>query len=364
MSRRTELSNARKEKNDEFYTTLELIVSEIAQHPDMKRHFKDKVVLCNFGDSEKSNFVIFFTKFFKALGIKKVIGINYNEDGNPSYKVEYSGEGTDNKGEYIYKKIPLKGNGDFRSEECIEILKEADIVVTNPSFSLFREYLPQLVEYDKKFLILGDTNFITYREVFPFIRDNKLWLGQSIHSGDREIMVSSNYELKAARYRIDENGQKYINKKGLRWFTNLETDERLERLPLTKNYKGNEEKYPKYDNFDAIDVGATKDIPKDYLGVMGVPVTFMDKYCPEQFEILGNGNGIFDRTKSYENVVTVKDGVEGKKASVNSILLLEVTKQEKGKNYYKDKETNKIYRAPYTRILIRRKLEEEISNGN
>jgi len=364
MSRRIELCNARKNKKAEFYTTLDVIISEIAQHPDMKRHFNEKVVLCNFGDSEKSNFFIFFTKFFKSLGLKKVIGINYNEDGSPSYKVEYTGDGRDNQGDYIIKRIPLKGDGDFRSDESIEVLKEADIVVTNPSFSLFRDFVSQLVEYDKKFLIIGNTNALTYKEVFPLIKDNKLWLGQSIHSGDREFMVPSNYNLNAAKCRVDEDGNKYINVKNVRWFTNLETDERLEKLPLTKNYKGNEENYPKYDNYDAINVDKTADIPKDYYGVMGVPITFLDKYCPEQFEILGNSNGMFTPIKLYEEVVAIKDGVESNGSAINRVLVCEATKLEKGKTYYRVKDSEKLFYAPYARILIRRKLEEEISNGN
>ena len=179
----------------------------------------------------------------------------------------------------------LEGNGDFRSDECVELLKQADIVVTNPPFSLFREYVAQLVEYDKKFLIIGNQNAITYKEVFHLIKENKLWLGCSIHSGDREFRVPDNYPLNAAGYRIDENGIKYIRVKGVRWFTNLDTSKRHEELVLYKNYTP--EEYPKYDNYDAIEVSKTVEIPSDYDGVMGVPITFLDKYNPEQFEILG-----------------------------------------------------------------------------
>ena len=179
---------------------------------------------------------------------------------------------------------PLKGDGDFRSEECIELLKQSDIVVTNPPFSLFREYVSQLFEYDKKFLIIGNQNAITYKEFFPLLKDNKVWLGCSIHNGDREFQVPDYYNI-SKNYRIDEQGRKFIKVRGPRWFTNLDYRERHEELPLYKKYTP--EEYPKYDNYDAIEVSKTKEIPCDYNGVMGVPITFLDKYCPEQFEILG-----------------------------------------------------------------------------
>jgi len=179
---------------------------------------------------------------------------------------------------------PLKGNGDFRSEECIELLKQADIVCTNPPFSLFREYVAQLVEYDKKFLIIGSINAITYKEIFPLIKENKIWLGASIHNGDREFRVPDDYPLSAAGYRVDKEGNKYIRVKGVRWFTNLDYKERHEELTLYKKYTP--EEYPKYDNYDAIEVSKTSDIPMDYDGVMGVPISFLDKYNPDQFEIV------------------------------------------------------------------------------
>lgn len=190
----------------------------------------------------------------------------------------------------IYIKY-LKGNGDFRSDECIELLKQADIVITNPPFSLFREYVAQLMEYNKKFIIIGHQNAITYKEIFKLIKDNKIWLGHSIHSGDREFGVPDDYPLNAASSRIDENGKKYIRVKGVRWYTNLDYKERHEDLILIKTYKGHKSEYPKYDNYDAINVDKTKDIPADYKGAMGVPITFMDKYNPDQFEIIGQGQG-------------------------------------------------------------------------
>jgi len=200
-----------------------------------------------------------------------------------TYKLEYCG-GNDND-ITVGEKTILKNNGDFRSEECIEILKEADIVVTNPPFSLFREYVAQLIEYNKKFLIIGNVNAITYKEIFRLIKENKIWMGLSIHSGDREFRVPDYYPLNAAGFRIDENGIKYIRIKGVRWFTNLDYKERHENLILYKKY--NMTDYPIYDNYDAINVDETKNIPMDYDGVMGVPITFLDKYNPDQFEILG-----------------------------------------------------------------------------
>lgn len=195
----------------------------------------------------------------------------------------------DSAGVHTKNKV-LQQNGDFRSPEIIELLKEADIVVTNPPFSLFREYIAQLVKYDKKFIILGNMNAVSYKDVFPFIRDNKIWLGHSVHGGDIEFRVPEYYPLNAYGYRVDTNGEKYIKVKSVRWFTNLTYKEKYNHLILTKTY--NEKDYPKYDNYDAINVDKTKDIPCDYYGVMGVPITFIDKYNPEQFEILGIGKNL------------------------------------------------------------------------
>lgn len=328
MSRNSDLKGAKRGKKDEFYTQINDIIAEIAQHPDMVRHFEGKTVLCNCDDPEWSNFVEFFRKFFKKLKLKKMIATHYTQDGSPSYKLEWYGEKLNGDTVNLIK-TPLKGDGDFRSEECIELLKEADIVVTNPPFSLFREYIAQLVAYDKKFLIIGNVNAISYKEVFPLIKENKLWLGQSIHSGDREFRVPDSYPLEASGYRVDEDGNKYIKVKGVRWFTNLDTDERHEFLPLTKNYKGNEHLYPKYDNYDAINVDKTADIPKDYDGVMGVPITFIDKYCPEQFEILDINPHFF---------MMVEQGLP----KLKQLTLRNVGRKD-----------------PYARILLRKKCQEE-----
>ncbi len=287
------LSQAKKNKKDEFYTQLADIEREIK---DYKEHFKGKVVYCNCDDPRVSNFFHYFWYNFEWLGLKKLITTCYKNQ-NPDFfsknnsdkaiYLEYKG-GKDGKNVPDLEEIgiiKLKGDGDFRSQESIELLKQADIVVTNPPFSLFRDFLAQLIKYDKKFLIIGNLNAITYKEVFKLIKENKLWLGPSIHSGDREFGVPDDYPLKAAGFRVDENGRKFIRVKGVRWFTNLDNTERHEDLILYKKYSP--EEYPTYDNYNAINVNKTKDIPMDYDGVMGVPITFLDKYNPEQFEIVG-----------------------------------------------------------------------------
>ena len=293
------LRDASKAKKDEFYTQLSDIEKELGHY---EKHFKNKVVFCNCDDPWVSNFFHYFSYNFEKLGLKKLITTCYKNQQpdlfsqNNSEKaiyLEYTGDKNDDKipnPEEIGIKH-LKGDGDFRSPECIELLKQADIVVTNPPFSLFREYAARLVEYDKKFIIIGNLNAITYKEIFKLIKENKIWLGHSIHSGDREFGVPDDYPLNAASSRIDENGKKYIRVKGVRWYTNLDYEERHEDLPLYEKYYGNEDKYPKYDNYDAINIDKTKEIPEDYTGAMGVPITFLDKYNPEQFDIIGQGQG-------------------------------------------------------------------------
>ena len=276
------LNTAKATKNDEFYTHLEDIENELKYYKD---YFKGKVVYCNcdgFLNKEKSNFFVYFSLNYEFLGLKGLICTKYNPNGNGK-KYEYYGDFYPDEEEVFTS--DLEGDGDFRSEECIELLKKCDIVCTNPPFSLFREYVAQLFEYNKDFLIIGNVNAITYKEVFPMIKENKMWLGVSITSGDRKFVVPDNYPLNAAGCGIDENGKKYIRVKGVRWFTNLDHKKHHEELLLYKKY--NAEQYPKYDNYDAIEVGKTKDIPMDYNGIMGVPITFLDKYCPTQFEIVG-----------------------------------------------------------------------------
>jgi len=289
------LRSAKTDKKDEFYTQLSDIEKELKHY---KNHFKDKVVLCNCDDPRVSNFFHFFSYNFEKFGLKKLIATCYKSQDSDLFSqnnseraiyLEYTGDKNGNNVPDV-SEIGIKhlqGDGDFRSKECIELLKQADIVVTNPPFSLFREYVAQLVEYDKKFVIIGNLNALTYRDIFKLVKENKLWFGHSIHSGDREFRVPKDYPLNAAGSRVDEEGNKYIRVKGVRWYTNLDFNERHEDLILYKKY--NEEEYPKYENFDAINVDVTKDIPVDYAGAMGVPITFIDKYNPDQFEIIGLG---------------------------------------------------------------------------
>ena len=292
MAGNKNLQAANKAKKDEFYTQLSDIENELRHY---REHFRGKTVLCNCDDPRVSNFFHYFAYSFEQLGLKRLITTCYKNqnadlfscnDHEQAIWLEYLGDRNGNRvpdAEEIGIR-PLKGDGDFRSAECIELLKQADIVVTNPPFSLFREYLAQLVKYEKKFLIIGNMNAITYKDCFKLIKENQMWLGASIHSGDREFGVPADYPLHAAGCRIDENGNKFIRVKGVRWFTNLDYKERHEDIVLYKKYTP--EEYPKYDNYDAINVNKALDIPCDYDGVMGVPITFLDKYNPEQFEIV------------------------------------------------------------------------------
>jgi hypothetical protein len=306
------LRTAQKAKKDEFYTRLEDIEKELRHY---RHHFKDKVVFCNCDDPRVSNFFHFFSYSFEHLGLKKLITTCYKShsvdlfsenDAEAAISLIYTGDKNGNR-------VPdpeeigirqLKGDGDFRSDEAIELLKQADIVVTNPPFSLFREYIAQLMHYEKKFLIIGNVNAVTYKEVFPLIQENKVWLGPSIRSGDRAFGVPDDYPLEAAGCGVDEKGNKFIKVKGVRWFTNLDFAERHENLILHRKY--NPKDYPKYHNYDAINVDKTNDIPCDYDGAMGVPITFLDRYNPDQFEILGitdrdNNSGL--KTRVYDKAV-------------------------------------------------------------
>ena len=289
----TDLNNANKAKKDEFYTQLEDIEKEMKHY---KEFFKGKIVFCNCDDPYESNFFKYFAMNFNHLGLKKLIATCYvkspvagrqlsldevfsgrqikltDEQRKKPYKIEinnvddFTGDGAIGMPDVdmLIKNDCnvlsfLKGDGDFRSDESISLLKESDVVVTNPPFSLFREFVLQLMDYDKKFIILGNMNAITYKEIFPLIKDNKMWMGPSIHSGDREFRVPDDYPLKSSTYRVDENGIKYIRVKGVRWYTNIDYEERHEDLILYKKYTP--EEYPRYDNYNAIDVGATADIP-------------------------------------------------------------------------------------------------------
>ena len=282
MSNNTNLNIAKSAKNDEFYTRIEDIEKELKNYKDF---FKDKVVYCNCdrvdGDN-RSNFFVYFTKYFKEFGLKRLICTSYNKGGKGRLCI-YDDETN------LNNIIDMDGDGDFRSEECVKWLKKCDVVVTNPPFSLFRDFMAQLVKYGKKFLIIGNNNAIAYKEIFPLIKNNKLWLG-----------VTSPEDF------VQPKGDKKKNMKGLtRWFTNIEDAKRNLPLDLYKKYNPND--YPKYDNYDAINVNKTKDIPIDYDGVMGVPITFIDKYCPTQFEIVDAREiGLADKQRA-KSTMLVKD---------------------------------------------------------
>ncbi len=284
------LAAAKRAKKDEFYTQRVDIENELRHY---KTQFKGKVVLCNCDDPRESEFFRYFVENFEKLGLKRLIATCYKSQdvdlfsqGECERAVYQIYEG-DKNGNMTLEEDEvsvryLDGDGDFRSEECIEILKQADVVVTNPPFSLFREYVSQLMKYEKKFLIVGHQNAIKYKEIFPFMKANKIWLGYGFRGNAAHFR--SRYKDVAT---ASDHRDGMIRVSGVMWFTNLETAKRYEKLPLYKKYTP--EEYPKYENYDAINVNVTADIPYDYYGAMGVPITFMDKYCPEQFEIIGVG---------------------------------------------------------------------------
>jgi len=307
------LHSARTAKTDEFYTQLVDIEKELKHYKDQ---FRGKVVYCNCDDPYESNFFKYFASNFNALELKKLITTSYSgspivggqlplfqvagSKGKQPFKIEIKEvpdidkDGAINLDDvkYLLKHdkntaTPLKGSGDFRSDECIELLKQADVVVTNPPFSLFREYVAQLMEHKKKFLILGDQNAITYKETFGYIKDDKLWLGYD-NGGTKWFQVPMDYDIPTESRKKIVNGVKYFSMGRILWFTNLDTTKRHENFVLYKKYTPKE--FPKYDNYDVINVDKVSDIPMNYKGVMGVPITFVDKYNPKQFEILGVAN--------------------------------------------------------------------------
>ena len=311
----TSLRTARKVKNDEFYTRLEDINEEMNHYEDK---FRGKVVFCNCDDPKWSNFWKYFHLNFSVLGLKKLISTHYDKT-EPTYKMEYTG-GDDNDIE-VGVRTPLEGNGDFRNKECLDLLDEADIVVTNPPFSLFREYVAVLMEHEKKFLIIGNKNAITYKKFFPLLKENKVWLG---YTNVKEFL------------QPDGSIKKFGN---IGWFTNLDVAKRHEKLILRKHYTP--EEYPRYDNYDAINVDKVTDIPCDYDGVMGVPITFLDKYNPDQFEIVTFRKGndgkdlVFTRERERESSYPCTTSIAG------------MIKNAEGKINGK---------PTYARITIRRKL--------
>ena len=391
MAKNADLGAAKTAKKDEFYTQLTDIEKEMRYY---RKHFQDKTVLCNCDDPFESNFFKYFALNFNRLGLKKLIAtcyysspiagqqLQYGCDANGQMTFYFEDKGAEeNKSKRPYKAVvtqvydkmgdggvdmldvaelfrtgenelvELEGDGDFRSPECLALLDESDIVVTNPPFSLFRDYVAVLMEHRKHFIIIGNMNAITYKEIFPLIKENKLWLGASMHSGDRMFYVPDDYPLNASGCGIDEDGRRYIRVKGVRWYTNLDLKQRHEETILVKRYSS--ELYPTYDNYEAIDVSKVSDIPCDYAGIMGVPITFMDKYNPDQFDIIGCA----DYTGKYGSD-DIGVGRIGEK-------WIETYRKNGGRGHYTANMTSLVYydsdgnaRNTFKRILVRNKHPE------
>lgn len=295
------LDNAKVNKKDEFYTQLIDIEKEMIHYT---KHFRNKIVYCNCDNPEISNFWKYFYDHFTELGLRELYATFYGEGASFH---RYDGENV--------VITQLQGDGDFRSDECIQILEQSDVVVTNPPFSLFREYISQLDSYNKDFLIISNINAITYKEVFPLIQANKVWLGVCFGRGISGFIVPDSYELYGTETKVNENGDRIISPNNCMWLTSLDNEKRHQPIELVKKYEGNEDAYPFYDNYYGINVNKTQDIPADYMGAMGVPITFLNKYDPEQFEI-----------------IKFRKGDDDKDLRVNG-------------------------KAPYFRILIKRKIE-------
>lgn len=354
----TSFSDAKQAKEDEFYTQLPDIERELKHY---KEHFAGKVVYLNCDDPWVSNFFHYFSYNFEKLGLKKLIATCYKSqnadlfsqnDSEQAIWLEYDGDKNGNNvpdPEEIGIK-QLKGDGDFRSAETIELLKQADIVITNPPFSLFREYVAQLMEYDKKFLIIGPWNAITYKEIFPLVRDNRLWLGYGFQAGNAYFATPNPGDYAKGVYDPDTGLVKFRN---VTWFTNLDISKRHEEVVTYQRYTP--EAYPFYDNFDAIEVGKVADLPADYEGTMGVPITYLDKYNPDQFEILGITTS-YDKqqSKKYPKQVQIStDGTKKEVGKLNDAPAMKVGVPPSGKTYYEV--DGQLYVLSYHRILIRRR---------
>jgi len=355
-------SRAKTNKEDEFYTQREDVERELKHY---RKHFKGKVVYLNCDDPRVSAFFHFFSYNFEKLGLKKLIATGYKNqerdlfsehDNQRAIFLEYEGDKDGDRipGDDEIKVNFLEGDGDFRSAESIELLKQADIVVTNPPFSLFREYVRQLIEYDKKFIILGNQNAITYKEIFPLIMNEKMWLGAI--SGDMSFRVPGHYTPRATRFWVDEAGQKWRSFGNMCWFTNLDYRKRHEDLILYKNY--NPDEYPEYVNFNAIEVGKIADIPKDYRDVMGITIGFLAKHNPEQFEIVGITTSWFKGTSmTFPQQIQVNpNGTRKNVKKLNDAPTLKLDGPTPEKTYYLV--DGEPYAPKYQRILIRNKKVE------
>ena len=352
--------NAKKNKNDEFYTRLEDIEKELNHY---KEYFKGKTIFCNCDDPRISNFFKYFALNFNEFGLKKIISTCYKNqdvdlftqnDCEKAVYIEYTGNPNDpTSTDFSTIEVKeLKGDGDFRSQECIELLKQSDVVITNPPFSLFREYVAQLIKYDKKFIIVGHQNAISYKEIFSLIKENKLWLGYGFKGGAAHF-INTHYEDYAS---AGDHKEGMIRVSGVVWFTNIDIKKRHEELVMYKTY--NPEEFPKYENYEAINVDKSTDIPIDYDGVIGVPITFLDKYSPDQFEIVGLGIvGSCEFTNERRIEILDKNGLPTGKYTVNAkgTLYRKHLESDKKPAAFKDCETGELYQSIYARILIKRK---------
>lgn len=402
MAGNSSLERAKSAKNDEFYTQYGDIEAEmnayVEYNPDV---FRDKTILLPCDDPEWSNFTKYFAANFERFGLKKLISTSYAKGAanqqltifemmSPLYDENLHDEhgklfilthDTDDSGNIDTDDIEfsgyLDGDGDFRSEEVCKLRDEADIIITNPPFSLFREFLAWIMDGGKQFSIIGNQNAITYKEVFPLLKSNRIWLGDSIHSGDRKFNVPDDYPLEAATCGVDPDGRKWLRVKGVRWFTNIDYGRRHEELQLMtmrENLKYNKKlkkklekdfdiyEYARFDNYDAIEVPFTECIPSDYDNIMGVPITFLDKYCPEQFEITGItlGNTVdYPMTRIYENAIQHnKNGSTQSGSKVNTRAAILVIEKPKGTVYYTADNADGYLLSIYPRILIRHKRGE------
>ncbi len=393
MAGNRNLASAMGAKQDEFYTQLRTIEDELRHY---RKHFKGKTVLCNCDDPFESNFFKYFALNFNKLGLKKLIATCYAGSSITGTQLFLFGSDTDEQRRTPYKAVVttvhdangdggvdmldvaelfrngenklerLDGDGDFRSPECLELLDEADIVVTNPPFSLFREYLSTLIEHQKSFVIIGNQNTATTKDIFPLLKDNKVWLGY--HSGHTLFEVPDTYgipdfydkcdrqKLRSNGYVIDENGKLWRNLGNICWFTNLDIRKRHDQMILIRKYKP--EEYPRYDNYDAIEVSMAANIPMDYAGVMGVPITFLDKFNPEQFEIVGITKTWFGlANKVYPKQIQVnKQGKRSQVTKLNDGAVIKIDTPPENKTYYVV--DGGLYIQTYPRLLIKNKNPE------
>lgn len=402
MAGNSNLHDSARNKQDEFYTQLSLIEKELKHY---RSFFAGKTVLCNCDDPYESNFFKYFAMNFNALGLKKLVTTCYatspvvgdefeyyvdnagqlafvpDTDTTPlvcstrrPYRVEITevtDENNDGRAdladvEYLMRNRKntmtlLNGDGDFRSPECVELLREADVVVTNPPFSLFREYIALLEEYRKYFIIIGNMNAVTYKEIFPMIAENRLWLGYN--SGHFWFKVPDSYEIKKTDFKIDEHGQKWRRMGNICWFTNVDIEKRHENMPLFRCYSP--ELYPKYDNYDAINVDRTVDIPCDYYGVMGVPITFLSQYNPDQFEIVAFRKGTDGKDLVYSfpdcsHSVNVERERERENGTADGAAVLPYPRQTQADNSHDDVIRPVLHgRKLYRRITIRMQRQSQ-----